>query len=438
MWAYESVFYQIYPFGFCGAPEKNDGLTVSRIHKVSDWMDHIKKVGANAIYFTPLFESDAHGYDTRDYQKIDCRLGTNEDFAILCAELHRQGIKVVLDGVFHHVGRGFWAFQDVREHKQNSRWKDWFFLRFDQDSPYHDGFSYECWEGHHDLVKLNLSNPDVQRHLFESVKSWVEEYDIDGLRLDVAYCLDPAFLEALRKVCDQIKPGFFLVGEIIHGDYRQVFGPNRCHSCTNYECYKGLYSSMNDQNLFEIAYSINRQFGHENGGLYQGAHLFSFADNHDVHRLASVLNDPHHIPLVYAILFAMPGIPCIYYGSEWGAKGRKENGSDEMVRPCFGDPEENELFNQIARLTRIRKESKALCHGSYRTLYLNNRQFVFERSGNGERIVIAVNSDDRETEFFVEELSGSAINLRDGQTQDLHHTIRLAPYGWAYWRMIDK
>lgn len=113
MWAYESVFYQIYPLGFCGAPFENDSKEESRILKVIDWIPHIKKLGANAIYFSPVFDSDTHGYNTRDYRKIDCRLGTNEDFAKVCKELHENGIKVVLDGVFNHVGRGFWAFQDV-------------------------------------------------------------------------------------------------------------------------------------------------------------------------------------------------------------------------------------------------------------------------------------------------------------------------------------
>lgn len=438
MWAFESVFYQIYPLGLCGAPSKNDGHTVSRIRKVYDWIDHIKEMGADAIYFSPVFESDAHGYDTRNYQKIDCRLGTNDDFANLSKELHRQGVKVILDGVFNHVGRGFWAFKDVLAQRENSRWKDWFYLRFDQDNPYLDGFSYECWEGHHDLVKLNLSNPEVREHLFDSVKNWIEWFDIDGLRLDVAYCLDHLFLEELRRKCDHFKSDFFLVGEIIHGDYRQVYGPDRCHSATNYECYKGLYSSMNDQNLFEIAYSLNRLFANENCGLYQGSHLLNFADNHDVHRLASALNNPHHVPLVYTLLFAMPGIPCIYYGSEWGVKGRKENGSDALIRPYFESPTQNDTYEQIARLSRIRKQSKALCHGSYRTLYLTNRQFVFERRLDGERVIIAVNIDDRESKVFIDELFGRGINLLDGQEQDLYHTIRLAPYGWGYWKWIDE
>ena len=120
MWAYESVFYQIYPLGFCGAPYENDGALKHRILKVNDWIPHLVKLGINAVYFSPVFESDTHGYNTRDFRKIDVRLGTNEDFAQVCRNLHEAGIHVVLDGVFNHVGRGFWAFQDVLRYRRDS------------------------------------------------------------------------------------------------------------------------------------------------------------------------------------------------------------------------------------------------------------------------------------------------------------------------------
>ena len=165
-WANESVFYQIYPIGFCGAPRENDGVLEHRILKVVDWIPHLTRLGCNAVYFSPVFESDRHGYDTRDYQKIDVRLGTNEDFAHVCAALHEAGIRVVLDGVFNHVGRGFWAFQDVLEKREQSCYKDWFFINFGGNDAYGDNLWYEGWEGHYDLVKLNLHNPEVVQHLF--------------------------------------------------------------------------------------------------------------------------------------------------------------------------------------------------------------------------------------------------------------------------------
>lgn len=212
MWAYESVFYQIYPLGFCGAPFENDGKPEHRILKVNDWIGHIQKLGANAVYFSPVFESDTHGYNTRDYTKIDTRLGTNEDFRNVTENLHKAGIKVVLDGVFNHVGRGFWAFQDVLKNKRDSMYKDWFHINFDGDSNDHDGFWYEGWEGNYDLVKLNLRNEDVIRHILDAVKGWIDGFGIDGLRLDVAYCLDKDFIKRLRRHCDGIKEDFFLLG----------------------------------------------------------------------------------------------------------------------------------------------------------------------------------------------------------------------------------
>ena len=264
MWAYESVFYQIYPLGFCGAPFENDGVLTHRILKVKEWIPHMKKLGINAIYFSPVFESDTHGYNTRDYTKIDCRLGTNEDFKEICDALHEEGIKVVLDGVFNHVGRGFFAFQDVLKNRESSPYKDWFQINFGGNSNYNDGLWYEGWEGNFDLVKLNLYNPAVVEHILSAIKGWVEEFDIDGLRLDVAYCLTPDFLKQLRNFTNGVKEDFFLVGETLHGDYNQWMNPQMLHSVTNYECYKGLFSSFNSMNMFEIVHSLLRQFGPEN------------------------------------------------------------------------------------------------------------------------------------------------------------------------------
>ena len=163
MWYEESVFYQIYPLGFCGAPFENDGVPQHRILHVLDFIPHLEKLGINAVYFSPVFESDTHGYNTRDYSRIDTRLGTNDDFKKVVSGLHEKGIKVVIDGVFNHVGRGFWAFKDVQEKKWDSAYKDWFHISFDGDSNYNDGFWYEGWEGNYDLVKLNLRHPDVKR-----------------------------------------------------------------------------------------------------------------------------------------------------------------------------------------------------------------------------------------------------------------------------------
>ena len=434
MWAYENVFYQIYPLGFCGAPFENDGVLEHRILKVNDWIPHIEKLGANAIYFSPVFESDTHGYNTRDYTKIDTRLGTNEDFQSVCENLHKAGIKVVLDGVFNHVGRGFWAFQDVLEKRWDSPYKDWFHISFDGNSNYNDGLWYEGWEGNYDLVKLNLRNEDVIQHIFSCIKGWVEEFDIDGLRLDVAYCLDHDFLRRLRSFCDGLKPDFFLVGETLHGDYNQWMNDSMLHSVTNYECYKGLYSSFNSMNMFEINRSLLRQFGPDNWTLYKGKHLLSFVDNHDVTRVASILSNENHLPLIYALAFGMPGIPCVYYGSEWGAKARKEEG-DPALRACFEKPKWNDLTTFISKLAEAKKHSNALNYGDFRSVLLTNRQCIFERKTDSERVLVAINADDQPFMAHFDAGCGTAVDLITGETHDFGGGSELAPYSAAYWKM---
>ena len=433
MWAYENVFYQIYPLGFCGAPFENDGVLTPRIRKVIDWIPHIKNLGANAIYFSPVFESDTHGYNTRDFRKIDVRLGTNEDFADVCQALHKEGIKVVLDGVFNHVGRGFWAFQDVLEKRWDSPYKDWFHISFDGNSNYNDGLWYEGWEGNYDLVKLNLCHPDVKQHIFDSIRSWVEEFDIDGLRLDVAYCLDENFVRELRAFCDSLKPDFFLVGEMLHGDYNRLMNDSMLHSATNYECYKGLFSSFNSMNMFEIIHSLLRQFGPENWTLYRGKHLLCFVDNHDVSRIASNLTNEQHLPLIYALCFGMPGIPCVYYGSEWGAKANKSEG-DPALRACFDAPVENDLTAWISKLAAAKKASNALNYGDFRSVVLTNRQCIFERKTDSERVLVAINADNVPYTAHFDAGCGTAVDLITGNTHDFGGGSELPPYSAFFWK----
>lgn len=435
MWAYESIFYQIYSLGFCGAPFANDGVQAHRILKVKDWIPHMKRLGIDAIYFSPVFESDTHGYNTRDYRRIDVRLGTNEDFKELCGCLHENGIRVVLDGVFNHVGRGFWAFEDVLRNRERSPYINWFY-RIDLwgNSPYQDGLWYEGWEGNYDLVKLNLRNEEVVRYLLESVRFWVEEFGIDGLRLDVAYSLDENFVRRLRGFCDGLKEDFYLLGEMLHGDYNRLMNDGMLHSVTNYECYKGLYSSLNSRNLFEIVHSLLRQFGPENWTLYKGKHLLTFVDNHDVTRAASILSEPRHLPLIYALAFGMPGIPCIYYGSEWGARGQKQEG-DPALRPCFEEPQWNGLCEWIRKLAEVKKASRALNYGSFRSVLLTNRQCIFERRTEEERVLVAVNADENSFCAHFDAGCAAADELLTGKRHDFGAVSCLEPFSACFWKM---
>ena len=432
MWAYNSIFYQIYPIGFCGAPVHNDGVCVPRIRKLMDWSEYLQTLGVDSILLNPIFESDNHGYDTRDFKTIDCRLGTNEDFKEVCEDLHKHNVKIVLDGVFNHVGRGFWAFKDVQEKKWDSPYKDWFHISFDGNSCYNDGFWYEGWEGHFELVKLNLQNPAVVDYLKECVKYWIDEFDIDGLRLDVAYSLDHNFMRRLRSYTQELKPDFALIGEVLFGDYNIIVNDEMLHSCTNYECYKGLYSSFNSMNMFEIAHSLHRQFGSDQWCIYRGKHLMTFVDNHDVTRLASILTNKKHIPLAYGLLMGMPGIPCLYYGSEWAEQGEKAPDNDYALRPCFEEPKPNELTEFIKKLIRVRQESDALCNGAYKNVVIQNHQLVFERCSEKERVIVAINAADYPYTANAGELNGTAADLLTGETVTMNGQLELKPYSVQY------
>ncbi len=306
-------------------------------------------------------------------------------------------MRLILDGVFNHVGRDFWAFHDLRQKGEKSAYREWFKgLRFGETSPHGDAFRYEGWNGHYDLVKLDVANPYVKEHLFGAVQSWVEQFDIDGLRLDAADCIAPQFLSELAAFSKSLRPDFWLVGEVVHGDYSHWANADMLDSVTNYECYKGLYSSHNDRNYFEIAYSLKRQFGMD--GLYRRLPLYNFTDNHDVDRAASILRDPAQLFPLYCLLFTMPGVPSIYYGSEWGMTGQRTKHSDSALRPALqigqftGMDASQKLADAVRRLAWLRRNSPALKYGSYYELLVNHEQIAFLRETNQQRVMVVVNA----------------------------------------------
>ena len=267
----------------------------------------------------------------------------------------------------------------------------------------------------------------------QAVREWVTQYHIDGLRLDVAYCLDPDFLRTLRRFANE-QGDFWLLGETLHGDYNRWMNDRACHAVTNYECYKGLYSSFNSANMHEIAYSLNRQFGSEQWCLYTGRHLLSFLDNHDVSRIATVLTDKAMLRPAYGLLFGMPGVPAVYYGSEWGLEGDKKNG-DATLRPAIEKPQENELTEWISALAKARAESPALRWGSYHNVMVQPRQLIFERRVDGERVLVAINAAGETYHADFNAGCGTAVDLITGQPHDFGGGSDLPPRSCAFWRM---
>lgn len=395
-WIHDTVFYNIYPLGFCGAPKVNDFRLTYRLDKLYDFIPHFKEMGVNAIVFNPVFESSKYGYDTIDYYKIDSRLGDNDSFARLCDALHANGIRVLLDGVFNHVGRDFFAFKDLQEHGYSSIYTSWFCnVHFDAQSPFGDPFSYEGWEGHYELVKLNLQNPYVVDHLLDAVAYWIDAFGIDGLRLDVAYCIDPEFFKKLKRLCTEKKEDFWMYGEILKGDYNRLVTPETLDSVTNYDVYKALYSCHNDRNYFEFAHSLDRQYG--DWGIYKKLYLYNFADNHDVTRVASILRDKALLKNVYTMLYTIPGAPAVYYGSEYGVEGKVEHGSDydvrrEMNLNALENPDE-ELYRHICRLGRIRHTLSALQSGVYHNEVIQLEHLCYSMKSDDQKVYILLNQN---------------------------------------------
>lgn len=429
-WYDSAVFYHIYPLGLCGCEKENTGKQEHHFDKLKEWAKHAQEMNFTAIYIGPLFESVGHGYETTDYKKVDCRIGTNEEFKEYVAYCHELGLKVIVDGVFNHVGRRFFAFEDVKAKREQSPYCGWFCnLNFGGNNEYNDGFCYDNWGGYNLLVKLNQRNPEVQNYLFDVIRFWVSEFDIDGIRLDAADVLDFDFMKAMRQLANGVKEDFWLMGEVIHGDYSRWVNDDTLHSVTNYELHKGLYSGHNDHNYFEIAHSIKRL-----NGLCGGRRLYTFVDNHDVERIASKLNNKEHLKLVTMLLYTIYGIPSVYYGSEFGIEGKKERGSDWNLRPCLKleQMKKNELTEICAKLGALKKEYRELSEGQYQELLLTNRQFAFGRVLSNSAVVTALNNDDNEAVLEINAPVGAsyAVDLLQGAKQveykDNHLRVTLA------------
>ncbi len=531
-WWRQSIFYHIYTLGFCGAPEWNDFSSPAepRLETVVEAAGHIRDLGCNAVYLGPLFESTSHGYDTVDHYHVDRRLGNNDTLRSVVRRLHKEGLRVVLDGVFNHTGRDHFAFYDLRQRGAASAYRNWFKgVDFSTDNRFGDGFIYRAWEEHEELPELNLENPAVREHLFGAVAQVIDDFDIDGLRLDVAYALPPDFMRELRgftaersrerdaRGCGRAdqrsatadrprvraaqskqragtagsgqsaqvdqsdhvvwREKFFLLGEIIHGEYDRFAAATGLHSLTNYETYKALWSAHNDGNYYELAHSLERNFELKGGGQGCGGHsgaeddfmpvLYNFADNHDVDRVASKLKDSRHLYPLYALLFTIPGIPSVYYGSEFGIKGRRDKHSDGALRPSWREvvrrrgatepavgtagtagaadkSEDNSasgLSDFIAELAAVRRRSTALQAGNYRRLYLDHHVIAFERGTEEELIVVAVNSLGEQTTISIPVESdssaaedmfrrGTFFPVKDGALE-----LSLPAYGSAVFRL---
>lgn len=439
-WYDEAVFYHIYPLGLLGCPHENEYREpVHRLAGLKPWIRHISETGCNGIYIGPLFESVGHGYETTDYKKVDSRLGTNEDLTKFVADCHKAGIRVILDGVFNHTGRDFFAFKDIREKREGSPYLGWYSgLNLYGNNSFNDGFSYDNWGGYDLLARLNQKNPEVQEYIASVIRFWVSEFYIDGIRLDAADVLDFDFMRMLRRVADEVKPEFYLMGEVIHGEYIRWERDAGIHAVTNYHLHKALYSGHNDHNYFEIAHTVKRLYD-MGGGDPMGLRLYNFADNHDVERIYSRLNNKAHFIPLHILMYTLPGIPSIYYGSEFGIEGKKGGGDDWGIRPaldldeCLSNEAYRPCLEIVKALGKIRHAVPCLSYGAYEQKLLTNRQYCFARTMKDAVAVVAVNNDENPSSVDINVpggkykamLSDTVIDASDG---NIHYEIK-APGG---------
>lgn len=431
MQSQHGVVYHVYALGACGAPARNDRRSqpVPRLDRLLGEIPRIRALGTTTLLLGPVFQAQSHGYDTIDYLQVDRRLGTDATLVNLALALADHGIDLMLDAVLNHVGRDFFAFADLRAKGARSAFTDWFHVDFTRDNRLHDGFRYSGWGNSTALVNLNLDNPEVRAYLLGVVDEWFSRYPIAGLRLDAANVMSPGFLAELAEHVHDRWPGAWLVGEIVDGDYRAIAGPGMLDSATNYWAYHSLWTGHREHDYLRVADCLTRQFGSD--GQYGGLPLLNFADNHDVDRVATAVGNAASLYPLYGILATMPGVPAIYYGSEWGIPGRLVRGRDRDLRPALADivPAEPDLAPAISAMLAVRADLPALRAGDCTVLHAAAEQLAFRRSLLGESVTVAVNNSSSWAEIPVD-LWGPAFDHLDRAEVDCQQGRVWVPPHW--------
>jgi cyclomaltodextrinase / maltogenic alpha-amylase / neopullulanase len=317
----------VYPLGFTGAERAAlpAGAPVRhRLRHLEGWLDYAVELGCNGLLLGPVFAAETHGYDTVDYFRIDPRLGDDDDFDSLVAAADQRGLRLILDGVFNHVGRSFPAFQAAVGGGPATPAARWF-------KQAADGAGYAVFEGHGHLVELDHDEPAVLSYVIEVMSHWLGR-GAGGWRLDAAYAVPPAFWAKVVPAVREAFPGAWFLGEMIHGDYAAYAAEAGLDSITQYEMWKAVWSALNDRNFYELDHALGRHGAFLDGELAQ-----TFIGNHDVTRLLTALNDDRHFSHAVAILCCIGGLPSVYYGDEQGFRGLKEHrpGGDDEIRPAF-------------------------------------------------------------------------------------------------------
>ncbi|MCY3413020.1 MAG: hypothetical protein INQ03_15385 [Candidatus Heimdallarchaeota archaeon] len=392
-WVKHANIYHIYPLGIFNAPHENHNYLeiTPRLLKIRDFYDHFQLLGVNVVQFGPLFQSTTHGYDTTDYFKLDNRLGTNEDCFRIISELHDLSIKVMLDGVFNHVGRDFFAFQDVLHSRQASKYLDWFHIDFTSNNQFNDGFDYIDWEGHKKLVQLNYKNCEVREYIQSILEFWMNEMGVDAWRIDVAHMMDVDILQFIRQKVESINPNAILVGEITSIPYITRVNESTLHSATDYETYTSIRKALSEGDMRILASTLKNLY-HPDKGIHRDLFLMNFLGNHDRERISTRIGY-ENLMNAFCVLYTIPGYPKIYYGDEFALQGKKERYSDWSLRQPLQLTEEltREFLPHIISLQRIRATHGAIVNGSLQVMYSDRDTIAYKRDNGKEKIIIVIN-----------------------------------------------
>lgn len=427
VWVRHAVWWHLYPLGFTGADTTGRRRQPVRgLAHIVEWLDYAVRLGASGIALGPVFASATHGYDTIDYYRIDSRLGDAADFDRLVSQAHERGLRVLLDGVFNHVGRDHPAFTDTITGGPRADW----FRRTGAAQPASED-NYETFEGHPGLLALNHANPAVADYVSDVMTHWLER-GADGWRLDAAYSVPPAFWSTVLHRVRQAHPDAYLVGEVIHGDYAAIVADTGMHSVTQYELWKATWSSLNDRNFFELAWALDRH------NTYLDTFVpMTFVGNHDVTRIASALVDERHLFHALVLLLTTGGTPSIYYGDEQAFHGVKEQraGGDDAIRPALPaspadlSPLGASTYRLHQDLIGLRRRHPWLHNARTNIISLTNQHLVYDAIDGIHRIRVLLNVADTNLNHQLDG-SNSILAAADRTT---HHEgwTHLPAHGWA-------
>jgi glycosidase len=429
-WADHAILWQVYPLGFTGAERaaRPDAEPVRhRLGQLEPWLDYAVELGCNGLLLGPIFASETHGYDTIDHFRIDPRLGDEGDFDALVAAADARGLRLILDGVFNHVGRRFPAFQAALNGGAQTPAARWFRRTA-------DGGDYAVFEGHHQLVELDHDEPAVLGYVIEVMSHWLGR-GAGGWRLDAAYAVPPGFWAKVLPAVRESFPAAWFLGEMIHGDYAAYAHEAGLDSITQYEIWKAIWSSLNDQNFFELDHALGRHNSFMDGELAQ-----TFVGNHDVTRLATVLSDERHFGHALAVLMCIGGVPSVYYGDEQGFRGLKEEreGGDDEIRPAFPSspaelaPEGWRYYRLHQRLIGFRRRHPWLVRARTAAEHLTDSAMALRVSGGepGQHLLLLLNVGDDPVEFAVDAAGLTLAEMPDPAAVP-QNPLLVAPHSWV-------